>query len=78
MGRVREELLEGWEARGPARARLAAAVAHGLRFETWRSLARAEELGDAEAADLMVTLARAAMAAPPSSHLVAAVEAGRK
>jgi AcrR family transcriptional regulator len=56
---VREGLLEGWKASGPARARLAAAVAHALRFETWRSLARAEALGDAEAADLMVTLAQA-------------------
>jgi hypothetical protein len=60
VGRAREELLEGWKAEGPARARLAAAVAHALRFETWRSLARAEGLGDIEAADLMVTLARAA------------------
>jgi len=60
VGRVREGLLEGWEAVGPARARLAAAIAHALRFETWRSLARAETLGDAEAADLMVRLARAA------------------
>jgi AcrR family transcriptional regulator len=58
--RVREGLIEGWEAAGPARARLAAAVAHALRFETWRSLARAEGLGDAEAADLMVSVAQAA------------------
>jgi AcrR family transcriptional regulator len=62
VGRVREELLEGWEAAGPAQARLAAAVAHALRFETWRSLARAEGLGEAETADLMVALARAAAA----------------
>jgi hypothetical protein len=64
-----EGLLEGWVATrpsaGPARARLATAVAHALRFETWRSLAREEALGDAEAADLMVALARAAAAAPP-------------
>jgi AcrR family transcriptional regulator len=66
VGRVREELLEGWGARGPARARLAAAIGHGLKFETWRSLARAEGLGDPEAADLMVTLAQAAVAAPSS------------
>ena len=57
---VREDLLDGWEVSGPARARLAAAVAHALRFETWRSLARAERLADAEAADLMVSLAEAA------------------
>ena len=65
VGAVRDGLLEGWAAPGPARARLAAAVAHALRFETWRSLARVEALGDAEAADLMVTLAQAAAAAPP-------------
>jgi AcrR family transcriptional regulator len=59
---VRDGLLEGWEAPEPARARLAAAVAHALRFETWRSLARSGALGDAEAADLMVALARAAVA----------------
>jgi hypothetical protein len=60
VGEVREGLLDGWEVAEPARARLAAAIAHALRFETWRSLARAEALGDAEAADLMVTLAQAA------------------
>ena len=45
---------------GPARARLAAAIAHTLRFETWRSLARTEALDAGEAADLMVTFAKAA------------------
>ena len=64
VGAVRDGLLEGWEAPGPARARLAAAVAHALRFETWHSLARAEALGDEDAAELMVGLARAAAAAP--------------
>jgi AcrR family transcriptional regulator len=59
-GRVRQELLEGWGPPRAARGRLAAAVAHALRFETWQSLARAEELGDREAAELMVTLAQAA------------------
>ncbi len=57
---VREGLLDGWGVEGPARARLAAAIAHALRFETWRSLARAEALGEEEAADLMVTFSRAA------------------
>lgn len=61
---VRARLLVGWGARGRARARLAAAVAHALRFETWRSLARDEALGDADAAELMVALARAAAATP--------------
>ena len=61
-GSVRDGLLEQWPVPnpGPARARLAAAVAHALRFDTWRSLARAEGLDDADAADLMVTLAHAA------------------
>ena len=66
---VRDGLLEGWAAPGPApgpaRTRRAAVIAHALRFETWRSLARAEALGDAAAADLMVTLAQAAAAGPP-------------
>ena len=60
VGRVREELLEGWEVQEPVLARLAAAIGHALRFETWRSLARLDGLGDAEAADLMVSLAHAA------------------
>ena len=60
VDRVREELLERWGAVGPARARLAAAVGHALRFETWRSLARTGGLADGVAADLMVTLAGAA------------------
>jgi AcrR family transcriptional regulator len=57
---VREDLVAAWPAQDRARARLAAAIAHALRFDTWRSLARAEGLEDAEAADLMVDLARAA------------------
>jgi hypothetical protein len=59
MGRVRQELLEGWGVSRSAKARLTAAIAHALRFETWRSLARMEGLRDAEAADLMVTLVEA-------------------
>jgi AcrR family transcriptional regulator len=64
--RLREDLVERWDVAGPARPRLAAAIAHALRFETWRSLARAEGLGDAEAADLMVSLAQAGAGAPRS------------
>jgi AcrR family transcriptional regulator len=63
---VREGLVKGWEPAGPARARLAAAVGHALRFETWRSLARAERLEDGEATDLMVDLVRAAAASSPT------------
>jgi AcrR family transcriptional regulator len=65
MTRVRQELLEGWSVSRSAKARLAAAIAHALRFETWQSLARAEELEDWEAADLMVDLARAAASSKP-------------
>jgi AcrR family transcriptional regulator len=62
LAAVREELLAAWAARDRARARLAAAIAHALRFDTWRSLARVEGLEDAEAAELMVDLARVAAA----------------
>src|SRR5512133_2712521 len=58
---VREDLLSSWSASGRARPRLAAAIAHALRFDTWRSLVRVEGLEDAEAAQLMVDLARAAV-----------------
>ena len=67
---VRDGVVGAWSAEGlaggQARARLAAVVAHALRFETWRSLAGAgapeDAIGDAEAAELMVALARAAAA----------------
>ena len=59
---VRADLQSAWPARGRASARLAAAIGHALRFDTWRSLARVEGLDDAEAADLMVHFARAAAA----------------
>ena len=62
---VGEDVLQRWKVRRSARARLAAAIAHAFRFETWRSLARAQGLRDMEAVDLMVTLARAAAATPP-------------
>jgi hypothetical protein len=54
---VRDGLMNAWTAPESVRARLAAVIAHALRFETWRSLARAEGLGDAAAAELMVALA---------------------
>jgi len=62
LAAVREDLLAAWAVGDRSRTRLAAAIAHALRFDTWRSLARLEGLEDAEAADLMVGLARAAMA----------------
>ena len=60
LAAVREDLLAPWAVGDRARTRLAAAIAHALRFDTWRSLARVEGLEDAEAAELMVDLARAA------------------
>jgi AcrR family transcriptional regulator len=63
---VRDGLVESWEASRPARARLSAAVAHSLRFETWRSLARAEGLANEEAAELMASLALTAASTPPA------------
>jgi hypothetical protein len=61
--RVKEGLLEGWRVEVPARGRMASAIGHALRFETWRSLAGAEAQGDEGAADLMVSLAQAVAAA---------------
>jgi AcrR family transcriptional regulator len=61
---VREDLQAGWSADDGAGARLAAAIGHALRFDTWRSLVHLEELDDAGAAELMVDLARSA-ATPP-------------
>jgi AcrR family transcriptional regulator len=62
LAAVREDLLAAWAVGDRARTRLAAAIAHALRFDTWRSLARVEGLEDVEAAELMVDLARAAAA----------------
>jgi len=59
---TREELQKAWQPRGRRGARLGAAIGHALRSDTWRSLAHVEGLDDAEAADLMVGLARAAAA----------------
>ena len=56
---VRVVLEAGWKLRGPRKLRLGAVVGHAVEFETWRSLARAQRLGDVEAAELMVLLARA-------------------
>jgi AcrR family transcriptional regulator len=63
VGGVRQDLLERWETSGEPRVRVSAAIAHALRFETWQSLTRMEGLRDEEAADLMVTLVRAAAGA---------------
>ena len=52
-------LLKGRPERGRRRTRVAAALAHAIDFETWRSLARGG-LGDDEIVELMVGLVRAA------------------
>jgi AcrR family transcriptional regulator len=54
-----QSILErGWEARGERRERLRAVIGHAMAFDTWRSLTRTRGLEDAQAAELMVRLAR--------------------
>jgi AcrR family transcriptional regulator len=65
---VRRDLQARWTPADGAEARLAAAIGHALRFETWRSLAHGEELDDARAAELMVDLALAASRSTPVSE----------
>ena len=61
---MRQRLSEGWNVRGRRRDRLEAALGHALRFETWQSLAQEERLPDANAAELMVELARTVAEGP--------------
>jgi AcrR family transcriptional regulator len=56
---IRDLLLEGWPARGGARARLQRAIGHALEFRTWHSLAR-QGCRTEEAVQLMVCFAHAA------------------
>jgi AcrR family transcriptional regulator len=56
---VRETLGRGWIARGSKRTRLRAVIGHAVEFDTWQSLTRREGLADADAVELMVSLARA-------------------
>jgi AcrR family transcriptional regulator len=57
---VRAVLTRGWNARGRKRKLLHAAIGHAIEFDTWRSLTQRGGLDDAEAAETMVRLARAA------------------
>jgi AcrR family transcriptional regulator len=57
---ARDTLMSGRGLRGRARERVRAAIGHSLAFPTWSSLAREQELDDAEAADLMCRLVAAA------------------
>jgi AcrR family transcriptional regulator len=68
---VREDLRNRWAVCEGDGARLAAAIGHALRFDTWRSLAHGEGLDDAEAADLMVEFARGAATSAHISSEVA-------
>jgi AcrR family transcriptional regulator len=53
-------LMSGRRERGRARRRVAAAIAHSLAFETWRSLTREGGIDDREAVALMVGTVQAA------------------
>jgi AcrR family transcriptional regulator len=57
MEMVVEILMAGWGARGRRRELLAAAIAHALEFETWRSLERRRGLPAGRAEELAVTMA---------------------
>lgn len=61
---VREVLGRGWNARGAKRRLLRAVIGHAIEFETWRSLTRRERLEDRQAAEAMVSLARAVQSSP--------------
>jgi AcrR family transcriptional regulator len=52
--RLVETLLGGWGARGGARARLRAAIALALSFDTWRTLVRDQGLSPREAIETAV------------------------
>jgi AcrR family transcriptional regulator len=54
---ARDLLLQGWPARGAARARLRRVVGHALEFSTWQSLVRRQGCTNREAAQMLVALA---------------------
>jgi AcrR family transcriptional regulator len=57
---VRDDLAAAWERGGEPNGGLRAALGLALRFETWSALARDEDMGDEDAAALMVEMARGA------------------
>jgi AcrR family transcriptional regulator len=61
---LRNVLMEGRHAEGPARRRLLAAIGHALAFRTWQSLVRHEGLSNTEGAALAHAIITAA--APPA------------
>ncbi len=60
LEKIRDLLVEAWTTRGGARARLRRAIGHALEFRTWQSLVRHQGCRSNEAAQLMLTFARAA------------------
>ncbi len=56
--RLRDAFAAGWETQPDDSELLRAAIGHALNFQTWRSLAREENLDDAEAVTLMVAMIR--------------------
>jgi hypothetical protein len=60
MEAITEILIRGRGLRGKARDRTRAAIGHAISFRTWQQLTADEELGDAEAAELMRRLVAAA------------------
>jgi AcrR family transcriptional regulator len=55
-----DTLMAGRGLRGTARRRARAALGHALAYSTWRSLVREQELGEADAARLLLALVAAA------------------
>ena len=60
LASLRDALMRGRPARGRARRRTEASIAHALAFTTWKSLVSEHGLSDAEAAELMMHLADSA------------------
>jgi AcrR family transcriptional regulator len=60
LTQMHEALMWGRRERGRARRRAAAAIAHAMAFETWRSLTREGGLDDGETMTLMVATVAAA------------------
>jgi AcrR family transcriptional regulator len=56
LGAIQEILMAGRGLRGRAARRTRAAIGHALAFQTWRSLAREQELADRDAVAVMCAL----------------------
>ncbi len=54
--RLRDVLAAGWQTQKGDNRLLRAAIGHAMNFQTWRSLAREEDLDDSEAVALMVPM----------------------